>query len=231
MLLELLRVVRSLQNEGIELVICGGWVPFLKQLARESETAHSISMDIDLLFRQTSRERHVVDRIRTLLVGEMDFEPSRTHTFRYEKRVEGNIVQLDLPADFSRSGNDDPVRRIQGMDSSLDMCLVDGAEDLAAHVETIRISWLVGDKTEVCEITIPDPVGFLMLKQKFAAIVRRSRIPTTSTTIVDTPKSRTRFGKSSKLQWKSRPCDERSLLCGNGSNTRTANGWISYLIT
>ena len=42
-LLELLRVARNLQSEGIAVVICGGWVPFLKQLARESETAHSIS--------------------------------------------------------------------------------------------------------------------------------------------------------------------------------------------
>lgn len=163
-LLELLRVVRSLQDEGIEVVICGGWVPFLKQLARESETAHSMSLDIDLLFRQASRERDVVNRIRMLLVGDMEFERSRTYTFRYEKSVEGNIVQLDLLADFPRTDNDEAVRRIQGIDSSLDLCLVNGAEDLAGHVETIRISWLVGDKTEVCDITIPDPVGFLMLK-------------------------------------------------------------------
>ena len=42
--------------------------------------------------------------------------------------------------------------------------MVDGAEDLAGHVETIRISWLNGDKAETCDIAIPDPVGFLMLK-------------------------------------------------------------------
>ena len=146
------------------MVICGGWVPFLKQLARDSETAHSMSLDIDLLFRQAARERDVIDRIRTLLVGGMEFERSRTHAFRYEKRVEGNIVQLDLLADFPRTDNDESVRRIQGIDSSLDLCLVDGAEDLAGHIETIRISWLERDKTEVCDITIPDSVGFLMLK-------------------------------------------------------------------
>ena len=116
---ELLRVVRNLQNEGIEVVICGGWVPFLKQLARESETAHSISLDIDLLFRKVARERDVVDRIKTLLVGGMEFERSRTHAFRYEKKVEGNVVQLDLLADFARTDNDEPVRRIQGLESSL----------------------------------------------------------------------------------------------------------------
>jgi hypothetical protein len=156
--------VRNLQTAGVEVVICGGWVPFLKQLARESETAHSMSLDIDLLFRQASRERDVIDRIRTLLVGGMEFERSTTHAFRYEKKVEGNIVQLDLLADFPRTDDDEPVRRIQGIDSSLDLCLVDGAEDLAGHVETIRMSWLDGEKIESCDITIPDPVGFLMLK-------------------------------------------------------------------
>lgn len=163
-LLELLRVVRNMQNEGIEIVICGGWVPFLKQLARESETEHSMSLDIDMLLRRAAREREVIDRVRTLLIGGMEFEPSRTHTFRYEKRVEGNVVQLDLLADFPRTDSGDPVKRIQGVESSLDLCLLDGAEDLAGHVEEIHMSWFDGDKTETCDITIPDPVGFLLLK-------------------------------------------------------------------
>jgi hypothetical protein len=163
-LLELLRVVHRLQNEGIEVVICGGWVPFLKQLARENRTEHLGSLDIDSLFRQAAREPVVIDQIKRLLVDSMEFEPSRAHAFRYEKLVEGNVVQLDLLADFPRRDNDEPVRRIQGIESALDLCLVDGAEDLAGHVETIRISWLDGDSTETCDITIPDPVGFLMLK-------------------------------------------------------------------
>lgn len=154
-LLELLRVVRNLQTEGIEVTICGGWVPFLKQLARESETAHSMSLDIDLLFREAARDRDVVDRIKTLLVDGMEFEPSNAHAFRYEKKVEGNVVQLDLLADFLRTDYDEPVRRIQGLQSSLDLRLVDRAEDLAGHVEVVRISWLDGDKTETCDITIP----------------------------------------------------------------------------
>jgi hypothetical protein len=163
-LLELLRVVRNLRSEGIEVVICGGWVPFLKQLARESETEHSMSLDIDLLFRKAAREPDVIDRIRTLLIGHMEFERSREHAFRYEKKVEGNLVQLDLLADFPRTDNGETVKRIQGLESSLDLCLVDGAEDLSGHVEGIRISWLDGDRTETCDIMIPNQVGFLMLK-------------------------------------------------------------------
>lgn len=164
MLQELLRVVRSLESEGIDVVICGGWVPFLKQLARENQTAHSMSLDIDLLFREAARDRDVIDRIRTLLVGGMEFERSRTHSFRYEKRIDGNIVQLDLLVDLPRTDVDEPIKRIEGIASSLDLCLVDGAADLAAHVEKIRITWVEGENTEACDITIPDPVGFLMLK-------------------------------------------------------------------
>lgn len=176
-LLELLRVVRNLQNEGIEFVLCGGWVPFLKQLARESETAHSMSLDIDLLLRKTAQESEVIDRVKALLIGGMEFERSKTHTFRYEKKVEGNVVQLDLLADFSRTDKSEPVRRIQGLNSFLDLCLVDGAEDLGGHVEEIRIVWLDADKTETCDITIPDQVGFLLLKAEVCRYRETSKDP------------------------------------------------------
>jgi len=47
-LLELLNIMRALQQENIDAVICGGWVPFLKELARDSQTSHSMSFDIDV---------------------------------------------------------------------------------------------------------------------------------------------------------------------------------------
>ena len=37
-LVELLRVVSDLQRAGISLVVRGGWVPFLKELARQNHT-------------------------------------------------------------------------------------------------------------------------------------------------------------------------------------------------
>ena len=54
-LLELLRIMRTLRNEGIDALICGGWVPFLKELARHCHTAHTMSLDIDLLLRAAAR--------------------------------------------------------------------------------------------------------------------------------------------------------------------------------
>jgi hypothetical protein len=55
--------------------------------------------------RQAARERDVVDRIGTLRVGNMGFERSRAR-FTYEKRVEGNVVQLDLLAEIERQSGD-----------------------------------------------------------------------------------------------------------------------------
>lgn len=49
-LLELLAVTQALKKEGIDAVVCGGWVPFLKELARDCQTSHSMSFDIDVIF-------------------------------------------------------------------------------------------------------------------------------------------------------------------------------------
>lgn len=41
--LELLALTQALAKEGIDAVVCGGWVPFLKELARDSQTSHAMS--------------------------------------------------------------------------------------------------------------------------------------------------------------------------------------------
>lgn len=160
---ELLRVVQILQAEGIEGIVCGGWVPFLKQLARDHETAHSMSLDIDLMLRETARQAAAVDRLKVLLTGNMEFHPNQDKTFRFEKKIDGNVIQLDLLTDLPRT-DDDPIQRIQGIQSSLDLCIADGADQLGDHIEKIQINWKVGTSDQTSEITVPDPVGFLMLK-------------------------------------------------------------------
>jgi hypothetical protein len=163
-LIELLRVVRNFQDQGINPVICGGWVPFLKELARTSHTTHSMSLDIDMMLRDAARDREIIDRIKMLLSKTMEFQPSRDNAFRYEKAVEGNIVQLDLLTDSPRTREDQSVIRLHGIKTTLDLCLVDGAEDLDDHVETILIDWRDGETVQRGELTIPDPAGFLLLK-------------------------------------------------------------------
>lgn len=163
-LVELLKITQILREHKIEAVVCGGWVPFLKELAEHSETAHSMSLDIDVLLRAKAREREAIDRIQKLLSEPLAFEPSRTDAFRYEKNVDGNMVQLDLLTDLPRRKEDEGVLKIEGASASLQLCLADGAEDLGEHVETIRINCREGATRQGFEITIPDAVGFLLLK-------------------------------------------------------------------
>lgn len=163
-LLELLNVMRTLKQEKIDAIICGGWVPFLKELARRSQTNHSMSLDIDVLLRSRAREREAIDRIKDLLSESLDFEPSKSDSFRYEKTIDGNVVQLDLLADVPRTKEDEAVLKVYGAKTSLDLCLVDGAEDLNDHIETLQINCREDDNVQTFEITVPDATGFLILK-------------------------------------------------------------------
>ena len=163
-LLELLKIARTLKQENIEAVICGGWVPFLKELAKHSQTSHSMSLDIDVLLRAKAREREAIDRIKNLLSEPLAFEPSKTDAFRYEKSIEGNVVQLDLLADLPRRNEDESLVKVQRTTSSLQLCLADGGEDLGNHIETIQIHCREGESLETFEITVPDAIGFLILK-------------------------------------------------------------------
>jgi hypothetical protein len=163
-LLELLNIMRALKDENIDAIVCGGWVPFLKELARDSQSSHSMSFDIDVLLRAKAREREAVDRIKVLLAKSLAYEPNKDASFRYEKTVGGNIVQLDLLTDLPRVKEDESIFKVYGANNSLDLCLVDGAEDLKDHVETLRINVRDGDKVESFDINVPDAVGFLLLK-------------------------------------------------------------------
>ena len=108
-LIELLHVMRALKAQSIDAVMCGGCVPFLKELTRATETRHSMSFDIDVLLRAQGREREAVDRITTLLSQSLAYTPNRDASFRYEKRVDGNLVQLDLLTDVHLVKDDEAI--------------------------------------------------------------------------------------------------------------------------
>jgi len=163
-LLELLAVSQVLKQEGIDAIICGGWVPFLKELARDSKPSHSMSFDIDVLLRAKARERESVDRIKTLLSNSLAYQRDKNESFRYQKTVDGNPIQLDLLADVARVREDDAILKVQGVTTSLDLCRVDGGEDLNGHIETLHINVRDGETVETFEIVVPDAVGFLLLK-------------------------------------------------------------------
>jgi hypothetical protein len=163
-LLELLAVTQLLKKEGIDAVVCGGWVPFLKELARDCQTSHSMSFDIDVMLRAQAREREAVDRIKALLSKSFAYQPAKDKPFRYQKTIDGNPIQLDLLADVARIKEDQAILKIHGLSTSLDLCCVDGGEDLNDHIETLTIKVRDGDNVETFEITVPNAVGFLLLK-------------------------------------------------------------------
>jgi hypothetical protein len=163
-LLELLRVVTEFQQNGISVIVCGGWVPLLKELARKSSTKHSMSLDIDLIVSEAARDEQNIDKIRSLLDGPLQYSISRDATFRFEKKVDGDLVELELLVDLKRPQEDDPIRKFPGIKTSLDLCTVDGSETLNKHLETISITAETALGTTQYEIRIPDAVGFLILK-------------------------------------------------------------------
>jgi hypothetical protein len=85
-LLELLKIARTLKQENIEAVICGGWVPFLKELAQHSQTTHSMSLDIDVLLRAKAvRERPSIAS-RACFLNRWPSSPARQTHFVTKRR-------------------------------------------------------------------------------------------------------------------------------------------------
>lgn len=117
-----------------------------------------------MCFFALKRARESVDRIKTLLSKSLAYEPDRESSFRYQKTIDGNPIQLDLLADVARIRQDEAIVKIQGLNTSLDLCCVDGGEDLNDHIETLLINLRDGEKVETFEIAVPSPVGFLLLK-------------------------------------------------------------------
>ena len=176
-LLELLRIMRTLRNEKIDALICRGWVLFLKELARHCHTAHMMSLDIDLLLRAAARERENIDRLKMLLSNSLEFVRSNDASFRYEKSVDGNLVQLELLADIPRRREDEAIVRFYGSQTALDLCLIDGGENLNGHVETIHINCREGEKVDNFEVVVPDAAGFLLLKTTVCNYRRKPKDP------------------------------------------------------
>ena len=57
------------------------------------------------------------------------------------------------------------------------MCLIDGAEDLNDHVETIQINCREGEQVETFEICVPDATGFLILKTRVCRYREKPKDP------------------------------------------------------
>lgn len=99
-LLELLQLSRKLQKANIDAVLCGGWIPFLKELSRIAQTSHPMSLDIDLILRDQARDYENIDLVTDLIREDLQYSRNRNKHFLYEKMVDGIPVELELLADY-----------------------------------------------------------------------------------------------------------------------------------
>jgi hypothetical protein len=112
-----------------------------------------------------------------LLLNSLEFERSNEASFRYEKSVDGNLVQLELLADIPRRREDEAIVKFYGSQTALDLCLIDGGENLNGHVETIHINCREGEKFDNFEVVVPDAAGFLLLKTTVCNYRRKPKDP------------------------------------------------------
>jgi hypothetical protein len=177
-LLELLNTVRLLREKSVEVIVCGGWVPFLKDLAERTTSEHKMSLDIDVLFPEGSRSPEKIDIVRETLLKDLSFHISNTSSSKLEKRIGADLVELDLLADLPRGKDDDGVVKIYGETTSLDLAFLDGGNNLLPHTEEITINNQKEDGTvQATTLTIPDPVGFLMLKAEVTKFRQKDKDP------------------------------------------------------
>jgi len=99
-----------------------------------------MSFDIDVILRAQAREREAMDRIKALLSRSFAYQLDKDKSFRYQKTIDGNPIQLDLLADVARIKEDEAIIKIRGLTTSLDLCCVDGGEDPNDHIETLTIN-------------------------------------------------------------------------------------------
>ena len=185
----------------------------------------NLSLDIDVLLRAKARERESVDRVKNLLSEPPAFQPSKADAFRYEKNIEGNVVQLDLLADLPRRREDESVLKIQGATSSLQVCLADGAENLGNHVETIQINCREGESLKTFEITVPDAVGFLILKTTVTRFREKARDPYDIYFYCRYSQDAATTGKCSQVRFRNPPSPGPWRPSRRCSRTKIQSGW------
>ena len=79
------------------------------------------------------------------------------------KRTSMATLCNDLLADLPRA-TEGAIIKVHAAKTSLDLCLIDGAEDLNEHVETLQINCREGEIVETFEIAVPNAAGFLIRK-------------------------------------------------------------------
>jgi len=89
-----------------------------------------MSLDIDLRCEPERVSAQPSIESRAFYLGHSILNETMLPHFAMKKLLMATLCQLDLLADLSRTQDNEPILKVYGMTTSLDLCLVDGAENL-----------------------------------------------------------------------------------------------------
>lgn len=174
---ELLELADAFSKSNVDFVLCGGWVPPLKEISRQIKPKHRFSFDIDPYFYLDRSAYQKADQIRDVIFHQRSFRHQEPRTFKLEKMVDGISIELDLLSGFPRVKDSNGTVRAPKM-IGLDYSILDGWEVLENHTETVQFDYNRPDgNIGQSRITIPDAVGFLTLKALVTNYREREKDP------------------------------------------------------
>jgi hypothetical protein len=163
-LLEALKVFERLRQEGIDVILCGGWVPFLKELVRRGQSDHKMSVDIDILLPPDLFSAEKIDALGAVLMGSLAYGRSRKSPCRLEKEINQRVIELDLIVSLDPADPQEMIRKLPGGRWDMDAAIADGGPTVLNHLEVIEIVYEEDQAPKHVALRIPDAVGFFILK-------------------------------------------------------------------
>ncbi len=161
---EALKVLEKLRSEGLEVILCGGWVPFITELVRRGASKHKMSVDIDLLLPVELHAPQKIDELAKTLLLELEYQKSRNSPCRLEKTVDRRVIELDLLVGVVPDDPQQMITRLPGEKWKLDAAIADGGQYVFDHLKEVEIKYMEGGVEKRVRIQIPDAVGFFILK-------------------------------------------------------------------
>ena len=163
-LLEALKVFERLRQEGIDVILCGGWVPFLKELVRRGKSNHKMSVDIEILLPPEMLSAEQIDALGAVLIGSLAYSRSHENPCRLEKEVNQRIIELDLIVSLEPADPQEMITKLPGGKWKMDAAIADGGPTVLNHLEVIEVRYEEDHAAKRVALRIPDAVGFFILK-------------------------------------------------------------------
>lgn len=163
---ELLQLVLEFQRSTIPVIVCGGWVPFLKELKRKGQSMHAMSLDIDLLLPLNPDSAEDVDKASFIIRKSRRFQNKVGSGIGFTKDIADHKLELDLLFPKSSANLEDARIYLYGTTTQLPLLAIQGGSIVPQYTEKVQIEFISGEggTRETADVTIPDAAGFLTMK-------------------------------------------------------------------